>query len=261
MYCEFVKKSFLQQFSYKANLLLKVISSFIFLFVTVSIWKALYINKPLVDGINLREMLSYILVVQLLRIVVKMPVSSYIGQRISTGMITVDFVRPVTLKYCAISDSLGIALFNLVTTGIPMLILGILLWGIVIPEQIFQWICTVISIFLSMLLYATLEYIMGLTTFWTKTAYHIQWIMGAFYTLFSGANIPLWFYPEPVRTVANFLPFKYFAFEPVNLFLGKVSKNEAINSLLCECAWIVLLCIIERMLWAMAQKVITIQGG
>lgn len=261
MYFELVRKSFMQQFTYRMNSFLKILNSFIFLFVTICVWKALYTNKSVVDGIKLQEMITYVVVVQTLQILVKLPVSNYVGNRVITGVISIDFIRPVNLKYCAIADSLGIVLFNFLLTGLPMLFLGSLLWGIIIPTQFYQYIYAGVSVVLAMILYSILEYIMGITTFWTKTTFHIQWIIGAFYTLFSGASIPLWFYPEPIRIIANLLPFRFFAFEPVNIFLGKVSKMEAINILISQSIWIFILCIIEYILWNKAQKVITIQGG
>lgn len=261
MYFEFFLKSFSQQFVYRTNTFLHVVNSFIYLFVTISIWSALYVNKVSVDGINISEMLTYVLMAQFVGNIVRLPISSYIAGRASSGIISIDFIRPVNLKMCAISDSLGKMVFNALTSGIPMILLGSLLWGLVLPSDFYRWIYFIISLLLAIMLYSSLEYIMGLTSFWTKTDFHIRWIIGAFMTLFSGSHIPLWFYPEPIKTIADMLPFKYFIFEPINIFLGKTSVNDSLNIILFQIIWLIIFLVIEKIIWHFAQRVVTVQGG
>ena len=261
MYFEFLKKSFQQQFVYRTNTIIHIFSSFIYLFVTVRIWTALYIGKGVVDGISLKEMLTYVLMVQFVGTLVKLRVSKYVADRVSSGIISIDFIRPVSLKMCAISDSLGSALFNVIVSAVPMIILGGLVWGFVAPAHLYQWLFFITSLLMATIIYSNMEYIMGLTAFWTKTNFHISWIIGAFMTLFSGSTIPLWFYPESIRVVANYLPFKYFIFEPINIFLGKVTPYQAVNIVLCQFMWLTIFLIAERIIWHYAQRVVTVQGG
>jgi len=261
MYIEFLKKSFQQQFVYRTNTIINIFTSLIYLFVTVSIWSALYGGRSIIDGISLSEMLTYLLMMQFVRTIVRLPVSNYVADRASSGIISIDFIRPVNLKLCAIFDSLGSALFNVVVFAVPMVIIGCFVWGFVFPANLFQWLIFIPSLFMAIALYSTMEYIMGLTAFWTKTNFHISWIVGAFMSLFSGSHIPLWFLPESIRLVANFLPFKYMIFEPINIFMGKVSSGEALIIILFQFVWLVILFMIERILWHYAQRVVTIQGG
>lgn len=261
MYFEFLKKSFRQQFVYRTNTVIHILSSFVYLFVTISIWSALYRGKSNVDGISLKEMLTYVLMAQLVKTLVRLRVSKYVADRASSGIISIDFIRPVSLKLCAISESLGSALFNAIAFAIPMIILGSLAWGFVLPAHFYQWLVFMLSMIMAFILYSTMEYIMGLTAFWTKTDFHISWIIGAFMMLFSGSDIPLWFYPKTIRIVADFLPFKYFIFEPINIFLGKATPDQAVNVILLQFAWLIILLTAERIVWYYAQKVVTVQGG
>lgn len=261
MYIEFLKKSFQQQFVYRTNTIINVFTSFIYLFVTVSIWSALYRGRNIIDGISLSEMLTYVLMVQFVKTIVRLSVSKYVADRASSGIISIDFIRPVNLKLCAIFDSLGSALFNVVIFAAPMIIIGSFVWGFVIPTHLYQWLLFLPSLFMAIVLYSTMEYIMGLTAFWTKTNFHISWIVGSFMNLFSGSHIPLWFYPEPIRLVADFLPFKYFIFEPINIFMGKVSPSQTLIIVLFQFIWLIILLVIERIMWHYAQRVVTVQGG
>lgn len=261
MYIEFMKKSFQQQFVYRSNTIIRICTSFIYLFITVSIWTALYRGQGVVDGVSLQEMLTYILMSQLMGGLVMLRVSRYVAARASSGIVSIDLIRPVSLKLCAIFDSLGSALFNFVVFALPMVIIGALIWGFVMPTQLYQWLCFIPSLAMATILYSTMEYIMGLTAFWTKTDFHISWIVGSFMTLFSGSYIPLWFYPKPLKAFADFLPFKYFAFEPINIFLGKASLDEALYIIFIQLLWLLILLFIEGIVWHYAQRVVTVQGG
>ena len=193
MYLMFAKKGFQQQFIYRSNTVIKIVSSFIFLFITISVWNTLYSGKSEVSGVSLREMLTYVILVQILDSVVMLKVSSYIASRCSSGIISIDLIRPVNLKLCAIANALGNTLFQLVVFTLPVVILGSVFWGFTFPSDILQICFFILSVFLAMMLYATLEYIMGLTSFWTKTDFYIQWIIGAFLiqcSLFMFANVP-----------------------------------------------------------------------
>lgn len=261
MYIEFLKKSFQQQFAYRTNTIIHLFTSFIYIFVTVNIWSALYNGKDAIDGVTIKEMLTYVLMVQLVRTIVRLSVSKYVAERVSRGIISIDFIRPVNLKFCAVFDSLGTALYNVMMFAAPMLVFGSVIWGFVLPSALYQWLLFIPALGLAIVLYATMEYIMGLTAFWTKTDFHISWVIGSFMTLFSGSLIPLWFYPEWLKSIAYFLPFQYFIFAPINIFLGKVDLNGALTIVLFQVIWLIIFILIERFIWVFAQRVITVQGG
>lgn len=261
MYIEFLKKSFQQQFVYRTNTIIHVFTSFIYLFVTVCIWTALYRGKAKIDDISLKEMFTYVLMVQFVKTIVSLSVSKYVAGRASSGIVSIDFIRPVNLKYCAIFDCLGSTLFNIFVFVVPIVVLGSMIWGFILPSQLYQWVLFVPSLFMAIILYSTMEYIMGLTAFWTKTDFHISWVVRSFMTLFSGSYIPLWFYPEPLKVIANFLPFQYFIFEPINIFMGKATLEESLFIILFQIIWLLILLTLEHIIWYYAQKVVTVHGG
>lgn len=261
MYLEFLKKSFQQNLTYRGNTVMRMGLSFLYLFVTMSIWQALYRGREAVDGIALTDMLTYVLISQVVRCLTRGGVSYYIADRIKSGMISIDFVRPVNLKYAAFFNAWGSSLFQVVVYGIPMMVLGTVLWGFSLPAYGYQWVFFLVSVPLAMLLISSIEYIMGLTVFWLKTDFHISWIIGAMMSLFSGAAIPLWFYPPAMQSIANALPFRFYMYEPVSIFLGKTSLSRSVEVILIQTAWIVGLNLLGWIIWRQAKKIVVVQGG
>ena len=261
MYLEFLKKSFQQNLVYRGNTAMRIVLSFLYLFVTVSIWKALYQGRDTVSGVALQDMITYVIIAQLAGSLMSGGVSRYIAERVRTGAVAIDFARPVSLKYAAYFHSWGSSLFMSVAFGLPMLATGTATWGISLPAHGYQWVFFFLSIGLAVVLRSSIEYIMGLTAFWFKTDFHISWIMGALTTLFSGAVVPLWFYPPLLQSVAEALPFRFYMYEPVAIFLGKTPAAGCVRVALIQLAWILALDVLGRIVWRQARKVVVVQGG
>jgi len=261
MYIEMWKNSFKQCLVYRANTIIRLFTSFVYLFVTVNIWQALYRNVDMVDGVSLSDMITYVLIVQILVCFRRLQLSRYYGQRIINGNVSIDFIRPVSLKYSAFATVSGEVVFQIIFFSVPMLILGVILWGFIFPDAVWQWAMFLTSAFLGALVYASIEYIMSLTVFWAKTAFHIEWFIGALFTLFSGAMVPLWFYPDWLRWIANMLPFRFVIFEPANIFVGNAGFEQASLVIIFQLLWIVALNVVGHFIWQRAQLVVTVQGG
>jgi ABC-2 type transport system permease protein len=54
----------------------------------------------------------------------------------------------------------------------------------------------------------------------------------------SGHMFPLDMLPQPWRAIVDTLPFKYLAYYPAAVFLGKVPRDELLVGLGIEAAWV-----------------------
>ena len=64
-----------------------------------------------------------------------------------------------------------------------------------------------------------------------------------------------------LQTVSYVLPFRYVAFEPVNLLLGRTPAGEAWVPILCALAWLLVLGLLDRVMWRSAVQGLTVNGG
>jgi ABC-2 type transport system permease protein len=80
--------------------------------------------------------------------------------------------------------------------------------------------------------------------------------------LFSGATIPLAFFPEGLRRVVDFLPFRAVYDSPLTILLGGTQITEDVmNTLLIQLIWVVILGIFSRGFWKISLRQITVNGG
>ncbi len=96
-----------------------------------------------------------------------------------------------------------------------------------------------LSLLLAFLLGFFLEATMGMLSFWFLEVTSLLFVYMLFTFFFSGHMFPLEFLPEPWSTVVDFLPFKYMAYFPTAVFLGKVQGPEIVQGLLIQAGWVI----------------------
>ncbi len=95
------------------------------------------------------------------------------------------------------------------------------------------------SLLMAFLLGFFLEASIGLIGFWFLEVSSLLFIYMLLNFFLSGHMFPLDMLPSPWRGLVGLLPFKYLAYFPAAVFLGKVSPAEMARGLWIEAAWII----------------------
>lgn len=260
VYIELAKKSFKSSFVYKANTLIYVFMSLFYLAIQVSVWYAL-IGSGSVEGITFLDMMTLMLVQRIIWSIIRSNAIGSFSEIVRDGSVGDYFTKPISLKLNIASRQIGDNLFHTVFTTIPMCIIAAIFFGFKLPESGTNLILFIISTIFGMILYMLMDYTLGLLVFWFKNGEFLGWGFHAVFSLFSGSEVPLWFYPELLGKLSYALPFRLISFTPVEVYLGKLSINEALVSILLQIIWIIVFYLIEKYVWIRAQKVVTVQGG
>ena len=170
---------------------------------------------------------------------------------IKTGNLDIYLVKPypyLSMKF--FSNSKTFILF------FPILFLNIILnfKSISLKEFIFVLILHITVIILVYLLFI----IVGIFSFYIESVLALRDNMWNLIRLFSGSIIPISMYPEWLKNIANFLPFKYIYYEPINIIL---SGSITVNDIILQILWIALLFIIVEIMWKISLKRYSSQGG
>ena len=226
-----------------------------------NIWQALYAVGGTVEQVGLEAMLTYVVINRLIASFTSGYISSNIGEKVLSGEIVGDFIRPINIKLYLIFDHLGSALYDTAFNFIPVSIVTILFGAFLLPSSLLHGVMFVISLILGIILMYLLNYAIGLLTFWFKTYSYTHWLMRAMTTLFAGTVIPLWFYPDFLKNVAMCLPFRYISFEPIAIYLGQTTARDIVFTIAMQIMWIIVVYFIGLLLWKKAEKRVVIQGG
>ncbi len=261
MYYLFAKNAFRENYIYRANTLIYLFTGTLSLLIQFNIWQAVYSTQDAVESVNLAEMLTYVILMAFISRLTESSIGFKLGDKIRTGEIAGDFVRPINLKWYLFADQIGNSLYGIFLALIPAGVMLALYRTFLPPVDLFHGCMFGLSLALGILLGYLLNYFLGLFVFWIKNYGYISWFLGAFTTLFSGGAVPLWFYPPALRAVANILPFRFISFEAVSIYLGKTPVSDIYIVIAGQLIWIAVFFVACQLVWNRAQKVVTVQGG
>jgi len=106
-----------------------------------------------------------------------------------------------------------------------------------------------------------IESLIGLIAFWWLEVSSLIFIYMMINYFLSGHMIPLDWLPTPLDAWVQFLPFKYLAYFPATVFLGRYSQTELVYELSLELVWIAVLLILCRIAFARGVRRYGAFGG
>lgn len=254
-------KSFKQNLIYKANLFISIIGEALSIFINICIWQALYATRGMVNGITFEDMITYVLISNLLLALSYSGISMKLHFQIRDGSVANNLTRPVSFKYINMFEDLGENFFGALFTYLPAMILFICIYGILLPGSFVQFLLFLASALLGIFIAYSLGFLYGLLTFWFQDATYMNFLSRALMVLFAGSFIPLWFYPDILFKISMALPFRLITFEPIAIYLGKVDVQGALFTILLQLVWILVLAVTQKLMWNGVQRHIVVQGG
>lgn len=226
------------------------------------IWYALYQGKGEVESVSFHSMLSYILVSQALQGIHGAGTPLWeIQERVRSGDIAVEMLRPYDYPTRMLFSDFGSMFFYLITAILPLYTIISLVFKPLLPAVFSQWSFFLLSAFLGYLIRYSIELTFGLFTFWLIETGGVEDIFYFSISLFSGALVPLWFFPDWLGYIARFLPFQGIYFVPNSIFVGQLSGQALCLALLTQVFWIIVCYSLLRLVWAKASMKIVVQGG
>lgn len=245
---------------YRFDLILYIFNFIVEITVYVFIWLAIYNNTGISNGMTLQEITTYYILVVSLDPIVSWGINERMGIAIREGEVLRELLNPISYFKYYFGVRLG-ELQEAGIVGIITFIICIMLFGVMLPQGILNLIFFIIMIALAVLVVYFFELILGMSAFYTDSIWGVEIFKRSVITIFSGMLAPLTMFPEAFQKIANILPFKDCIYTPINIYFGKLSNIEILQTILKQGIWILILYIIARLIFKKAIKKITINGG
>jgi len=264
LYYELAKNALQMSMAYRFNTCLQLVSQTINMFILITIWRALYngtgVTASNMGAITLQEMTTYSIISSGIYIFINNDIVITMGQKLKTGEIATDLIKPINLKAALFCKTLGEKVYQILFQLIPLMGMAAIFVGIPVPgwQTLLLFFITLIN---GMILYFSMTYIIGLIGFWYLSIWHLRQFLDDVLRLLSGSFIPLWFFPTALIDVSSFLPFRLIFFTPISIYLEKISGMEAGGLILQQLLWIIVLWVVEKILWRKGIRKLVIQGG
>lgn len=246
--------------TYRVNVLLFFVSILTQVYLLKVVWTAIYAGRGVVDEVELATLISYLTIATLQTSFMFPEVAYLIENKVRKGDIAIDLGRPVPFLGQILASQVG---FNVGWTLFLVLALPLaaLVGGIQPPASVTAALLYLVSLLLAYVIMVLIGVLLGLIAFWTIQVWGFEMIYSLVNRFFAGALMPLWFFPPPLRAIADLLPFQTQVFIPLALYFGRLTGPEIARAFGTQIFWIVVLAIVARFAWRRAIRRVVVQGG
>jgi ABC-2 type transport system permease protein len=263
-----LKTSIEERLAYRGDFIFGTLVRFLPTVTQIFLWSAIYAAaKPGSDGkINhytYHQMIAYYLLAMVSRAFSSMPgLAEGIALEIRDGTIKKYLTQPI--------DMLGYLFWHRLAHKLVYYAIATL------PFALVFWLCRgyfdgwpdglttaawIASLLLSFLLGFLMEALIGLIGFWFLEVSSLVFIYMMITYFLSGQMLPLDWLPKVVTQPLEFLPFKYLAYFPAAIMLGRYNHTQLGFELLELVGWVVILFIACRTAFALGLRRYGAYGG
>lgn len=246
--------------AFRASLFAGIAGLAVQIVLVVTVWRAVYGERPSVQGVPAGEAIGYASLATCLAAVMLPFRFSSVPERVRTGVIAVDVIRPVGVvsQWLAINAGTSLAALPLAFAGaLAAAVLGALRP----PESPVHALLFVVSSLLGWAIAMMANLAVSMTAFWTletRGVFHIYRTVAAFC---SGALVPLWFMPDQLRTALAWLPFQAQVFTPLSVYFGTRHGDQLWQALAAQLGWVTVMYGLLRLATWRALRKVVVQGG
>jgi ABC-2 type transport system permease protein len=260
-YVALFTRSVRANFAYRQAIVPSMVSAAISYAVPLLVWRHVYAASPHAPALPADALFPYLLLAGCLNFAFGMNVEFRVGQRIRTGMIATDLLKPVDFQLAQASQALSDGLFNvLLCLPIAGVAYGMLRSGL-LPANLAAFLLAVPSALLAFVIMFAVSFLFVQAAFFTYSGYGILAARNALQQTFSGLSAPLILFPAWLRHVSEWLPFRHTIYTPLSIYLGWARGRDALALLFVQALWALGLLALGKGALALALRRLEIQGG
>ena len=249
-------------FVYRASFAINLIGTVFYVVAMFYLWQTIFLSNPnSLGGFTWPEMKAYLLVAFLLNSLLTWYQEWVMGEDIRQGVVAVDLARPMDFQASRFARAVGPIPFEATSALVVAAIVAFIFGGIALPADPARLVLFLISAALATMIKFGIVYCVSMVAFWTTGTEGITVGRLAVQNIFSGALIPLVFFPDWLRAIAAVLPFQGLISTPALTYLGKLDGPTTALMLAVQAGWAVGLILLGRLVWRRAVRVVTINGG
>ncbi len=235
------------------------LTAFVQLLVARQLWIALFNGRATYNGFTLDQTLTYMALSMALNPMLKS--DGFIHWKIRSGNILFELSRPLSFSANLLVGSLISCFANLLTIGLPVVLMAAFLLKIPLPVSPVAWLIFAVSLLLGLLIFSCIDALTGLLGFWTTETHGVLAWQAILVALLSGGILPLWIFPGIVQQAISFLPFRGIQYAPLSILVGWINPPGYLRELAVQLFWVVILWLAVEWFFALSVRRYENQGG
>ncbi len=257
-----------ERLMYRADFALGTLFRFLPIVTQIFLWGAIFAvgtsrEHAMIGGYTYHDMVAYYLLTMVGRAFSSMPgLSSGIAQQVRDGSIKKFLTQPI--------DMLSYLFWHRVAHKLVY-------YGVALGPFIFVfWLCRsyfpptpdlltiagcIAALVMAFLIGFLIEALLGFVAFWFLEVSSLLFIYMMLNYFLSGHMIPLDFLPEWAQRIVDVMPFRFLAYEPAAIWLGRYDHSQMGRLLLLELGWVLALWAANRIAFHYGVRRYSAFGG
>lgn len=260
-YLEMIRIRFLMMLAYRTNYYTGILIYSINISAYYFLWTAIYGGKGEIQGLSVLQMTTYVAVAWMARAFYFNNIDREMAQEIMDGKVAVELIRPYSYLGMKTMQGLGEGIFRLLFFSVPGMVIVSLIFPLKFTWDLSVWGMFAISIVLSFFINTQINLLTGITTFFLYNNSGLIRAKRVVIDLFSGLLLPISFFPGWAQEIMKYLPFQGISYIPSMIFTNGFTDQQAIEALITQFVWVIILIFPVQILWYLAKKQLIIQGG
>ncbi len=262
-YLEIMKTRIRSETVYKIDYIFGFISLLVYMFVFFFLWSSIFAYNKVesIGGLTLLQIIAYMSVNFCIGRVFTTFIEFDIEDEVKYGKIASILAKPLDYrKYWFFMNSAD-SFLGAVTAMLPGLAIAFLFFSLTLPSSL-NLAAFLISFAVAFIINFSFMFLTGIYAFWSHgSIWGMKKLLDLVSLTFSGWLIPLYLFPDWLKSIALLLPFQAMYNVPASIFIGKFSGAEMLFAIAQQIAWVIIIMLVVRVAWNRAKRKYIIQGG
>jgi ABC-2 type transport system permease protein len=250
---------------YRAAALAGVVTQFTWGFMEILVYGAFYKADASLFPMTLTALGSYIWLQQaFLAFFMAWFMEEEIFEAIIDGNIAYELCRPISIYSMWFTRSVANRLSRAVLRCFPILLVAAFLpkpFGLTAPGNLATFVLFVLTMLLGLLVTVAFCMLVYVLTFFTVSPQGLRILFVSSVEFFSGAVIPLPFFPDKIRSIMELLPFASMQNVPLRVYSEDLAGTAIGKAIILQVIWLFVLVGLGKLLCSIAVRRVTLQGG
>jgi len=264
-YLAILRIRFSNTLQYRAAAAAGIATQFAWGFMEILAYSAFYKANPEAFPMQFSQTVTYIWLQQaLLALFMLWFWDNDITSTITDGGIAYEMVRPLDLYSRWFCQAAANRLARTLLRCSPILLVALLLpepYRLSLPPSLACFGLFILSALLGLAVVVAFSMLLYISVFYTLAPTGIRQIVSGISDFFSGAIIPLPFFPQAIQPVIGILPFAAMQNTPLRIYSANLAGLEAVTGICLQLLWLVVLVSLGRSLMSRTQSAVVVQGG
>ena len=255
----------IESLNFRLGTLVTIVGNLIYLLLVYFLWKSIYASSgtETVNGMTFNDTLIYLVLASALFYFMEMYVVWDMSRSIQSGKIVLDLLKPMKYRSYIFWSYSGSLACNFCLTFLPTFVIVMIVTKGAIPMGT-NMLFFVVSVVLAMIINFNIDMFVATICLYTESTWGINIMKESIVLLLSGATIPLAFFPDTIRTIVEFMPFRAVYDVPLSIMLVKGYATDLAGTLKLlgiQLIWAVIMSAASSLFWRYSVKKITVNGG